>query len=357
MARKPDSSRIHVNEKLNRERKAYFDFDITRWTRSLEVVMTLHSNASPIEQATSLSTGSDLVIQTHSLSKHFGPRKAVDALTMSIPSGTIAGFIGPNGAGKTTTIRMLLGLLRPTSGGATILGKQISHPRTYLTRVGALIESPSFYPSLSGRKNLEVIARLGDYPRSRIDQVLEIVGLVNRTKDAVRKYSLGMKQRLGLAMVLLPDPELLILDEPTNGLDPFGIIEMRDLLRGMRDQGKTILVSSHLLGELEKVSDWLVILHEGKTLFNGSANALVERERELVVEATGAAQRDLVVGIARTAGYRVTLRNDSLRIACPADWASELKLRAQDAGAPDITISRREASLEESVLAMLKGGH
>jgi len=223
--------------------------------------------------------------------------------------------------------------------------------------VGALIEAPAFYPGLSGRKNLEVITRLGGYPGSRIDQVLEIVGLDRRAKDPVRKYSLGMKQRLGLAMVLLPEPEFLILDEPTNGLDPFGIIEMRDLLRGMRDQGKTILVSSHLLGELEQVCDWLVILHEGKTLFNGSANALVERRSELVVEAADAAQRDLVVGIARAAGYRVQLLNGSLRIACPADWASELKLRAQDAGATDITISRREASLEESFLDMLKGEH
>jgi len=223
--------------------------------------------------------------------------------------------------------------------------------------VGALIESPAFYPGLSGRKNLEVITRLGGYPGSRIDQVLEIVGLDRRAKDPVRKYSLGMKQRLGLAMVLLPEPEFLILDEPTNGLDPFGIIEMRDLLRGMRDQGKTILVSSHLLGELEQVCDWLVILHEGKTLFNGSANALVERRSELVVEAADAAQRDLVVGIARAAGYRVQLLNGSLRIACPADWASELKLRAQDAGATDITISAKEASLEESFLAMLKGEH
>lgn len=319
--------------------------------------MTLHSNVSPIRQAISLSSDSDLVIETHGLSKHFGQRKAVDALTIRVPRGTITGFIGPNGAGKTTTIRMLLGLLRPTSGSATILGKEISHLRAYLPRVGALIESPAFYPGLSGRKNLEVITRLGGYPGSRIDQVLEIVGLDRRAKDPVRKYSLGMKQRLGLAMVLLPEPEFLILDEPTNGLDPFGIIEMRDLLRGMRDQGKTILVSSHLLGELEQVCDWLVILHEGKTLFNGSANALVERRSELVVEAADAAQRDLVVGIARAAGYRVQLLNGSLRIACPADWASELKLRAQDAGATDITISRREASLEESFLAMLKGEH
>ena len=319
--------------------------------------MTLHSNVSPIRQATSLSSDSNLVIETHGLSKHFGQRKAVDALTIRVPRGSITGFIGPNGAGKTTTIRMLLGLLRPTSGSATILGKEISHLRAYLPRVGALIESPAFYPGLSGRKNLEVITRLGGYPGSRIDQVLEIVGLDRRAKDPVRKYSLGMKQRLGLAMVLLPEPEFLILDEPTNGLDPFGIIEMRDLLRGMRDQGKTILVSSHLLGELEQVCDWLVILHEGKTLFNGSANALVERRSELVVEAADAAQRDLVVGIARAAGYRVQLLNGSLRIACPANWASELKLRAQDAGATDISISRREASLEESFLAMLKGEH
>jgi len=297
----------------------------------------------------------DLVVATHGLSRHFGYRKAVDDLTISVPRGTIAGFVGPNGSGKTTTIRMLLGLLRPTSGSATILGQAISHPREYLPRVGAVCESPVFYPGLSGRKNLEVLAQLGGHPRSRIDHVLEIVGLDSRARDPVGKYSLGMKQRLGLAMALLPEPELLILDEPTNGLDPLGIIELRDQLRGMRDRGTTLFISSHLLGELEQVTDWLVMILEGNAVFNGPAHELVDRRGELVVEAADPTQLNLVAGIATAAGYRVTWTDSSLRIACPVDWASELQRCAAEAGAMGVTIRAREASLEEGFLAMLRG--
>src|SRR5881227_1377329 len=189
------------------------------------------------EQAADDAPSSTLAIETHGLSKHFGQRKAVDGLTISIPAGTITGFVGPNGAGKTTTIRLLLGLVRPSEGHATILGQPLTHPERYLPRVGALIEAPAFYPSLSGRTNLEVLAHLGGYPRSCVDQVLEIVELNDRARDRVGSYSLGMKQRLGVAMALLPDPDLLILDEPANGLDPLGINATRDLLRRLREQG------------------------------------------------------------------------------------------------------------------------
>ncbi len=319
--------------------------------------MTLHAETSQTGQASSRSSGNSLAIETHGLSKHFGQRKAVDGLTISVPGGAITGFVGPNGAGKTTTIRLLLGLIRPSAGSATVLGQAISHPRAYLPRVGALTESPAFYPSLSGRKNLEVLAQLGGHPRSRIGQVLEIVGLSDRAKDQVGKYSLGMKQRLGVAMALLPDPDLLILDEPANGLDPLGIIEMRDLLRSLRDQGKTIFLSSHLLGELEQVADWLVMLNQGKAVFNGPARDLVDGRGELIVTAEEATQLELVARIAVTAGYTVTPENGSLRITCPIEWAEALNRRAREAGATGIAIRAREASLEESFLAMLKGDH
>jgi len=319
--------------------------------------MTLSPDPSQRKLAADNAPGSTPAIETHGLSKHFGQRKAVDDLTMSIPAGTIAGFVGPNGAGKTTTIRLLLGLVRPGAGSATILGQPLTHPERYLPRVGALVEAPAFYPGLSGKTNLEVLAHLGGHPRSRVGQLLELVELNDRGADPVRKYSQGMKQRLGVAMALLPDPDLLILDEPANGLDPLGIIQMRDLLRRLREQGKTIFLSSHLLGELEQVADWLVILHLGKALFSGPARELLDRRGELVVEAEEATQLDLVARFAREAGYRVTPDNGSLRIACPLDFSSELNRRAREAGATRIVIRTKEASLEERFLAILKGEH
>jgi len=323
----------------------------------MEVLMTPSPDSSQTELAANDVPSGTSAIETHGLSKHFGQRKAVDGLTISIPAGTIAGFVGPNGAGKTTTIRLLLGLVRPGAGSATILGQPLAHPERYLPRVGALIEAPAFYPSLSGRTNLEVLAHLGGHPRSRVGQLLELVELNDRGADPVRTYSQGMKQRLGVAMALLPDPDLLILDEPANGLDPLGIIQMRDLLRHLREQGKTIFLSSHLLGELERVADWLVMLHQGKALFSGPARELLDRRDELVVEAEEATQLDLVARIASAAGYTVTPDNGSLRIACPLDWASELDRRAREAGATRIAIHAKEASLEERFLAMVKGDH
>jgi ABC-2 type transport system ATP-binding protein len=323
----------------------------------LEVIMTPFPDPSQSLRLADDAPGGTPAIETHGLSKRFGQRKAVDGLTISIPAGTIAGFVGPNGAGKTTTIRLLLGLVRPSEGSATILGKPLTDPRSYLPRVGALIEAPVFYPSLSGRTNLEVLAYLGGHPRSRVGQVLDMVELSDRGSDPVGKYSQGMKQRLGVAMALLPDPDLLILDEPANGLDPLGIIQMRDLLRGLREQGKTIFLSSHLLFELEQVTDWLVMIHQGKALFNGQARDLLDHRRELVVEAEEAAQLDLVAEIANAAGYTVALVNGSLRIACPIDWASELDRRAREAGATRIVIRAKETSLEERFLAMMKGEH
>lgn len=308
-------------------------------------------------QTVSVVSGSAPAIETHGLSKNFGKRKAVDDLTISIPAGSIAGFVGPNGAGKTTTIRLLLGLVRPSAGSATILGHPLTEPRHYLPRVGALIEAPAFYPSLSGRTNLEVLARLGGYPRSRVSELLDIVELSNRARDRVGSYSLGMKQRLGVAMALLPDPDLLLLDEPANGLDPLGIIQMRDLLRRLREQGKTIFLSSHLLGELEQVTDWFVMLNQGKALFSGPARELLDRSGELVVEAEEAMQLNLVATIATGAGYTVTRDNGSLRVACPTSFAEELNRRAREAGATGIVIWAREVSLEERFLAMLKGEH
>jgi ABC-2 type transport system ATP-binding protein len=289
------------------------------------------------------------------LSKQFGGRTAVDGLTITVPAGTITGFIGPNGSGKTTTIRLLLGLVRPSAGGATILGQPLTNPRGYLPCVGALIDAPAFYPSLSGRTNLEVLALLGGQPPSRVDQVLELVDLSERARDRVESYSLGMKQRLGVAMALLPDPDLLILDEPANGLDPLGVIATRDLLRRLREQGKTIFLSSHLLGELEQIADWLVMIHQGTALYNGPARAFLDQRTALIVEAADVAGRDLVAGIARAAGYTVTVDNDALTIVCPLDFSAELRRQAGEAGVAFLTIRAKETSLEERFLTLLQG--
>jgi ABC-2 type transport system ATP-binding protein len=235
------------------------------------------SEAGPTAGSAPGSVSGTWAIETYGLRKHFGKLTAVDGLTISVPVGTIAGFIGPNGAGKTTTIRLLLGLVRPDAGSATILGHPLTNALGYLPRVGALIEAPAFYPSLSARTNLEVLARLGGYPDSRVRELLDLVELSDRARDRVGSYSLGMKARLGVAMALLPNPDLLILDEPASGLDPLGIIATRDLLRRLREQGKTIFLSSHLLGELEQVADWLVMLHQGKALYHGPARAFLDQ--------------------------------------------------------------------------------
>jgi ABC-2 type transport system ATP-binding protein len=293
-------------------------------------------------------------IETHGLSKQFGRRTAVDDLTISVPAGSIAGFIGPNGAGKTTTVGLLLGLVRANAGSATVLGAPLTEPGRYLPRVGALLEAPTFYPSLSGWTNLEVIARLAGYPRSRVGEVIEIVELSDRARDRVGTYSLGMKQRLGVAMALLPDPDLLILDEPANGLDPLGIVGVRDLLRGLRDEGKTILLSSHLLGELERLTTWLVMLHEGKALFCGAAKDLLTQRVELVIDAEDGVQRELATRIASAEGYAVTEEDRALHVVCRPDFAETLGRHAKAEGVTDLAVHVKEASLEQLFLALVK---
>ena len=234
--------------------------------------------ASQAASATGYAPGSasgTVAIETHGLSKHFGKLTAVDGLTFSVPAGTIAGFIGPNGAGKTTTIRLLLGLVRPDAGSATILGQPLTNSLGYLPRVGALIEAPAFYPSLSARANLEVLARLGGYPSSRVREVLDLVELSDRARDRVGSYSLGMKQRLAIASCLLGDPEVMVFDEPTNGLDPVGIAEIRELIKKLHQEGKTIIMASHLLDEVEKVCTHAAILRTGELLITGRVEEIL----------------------------------------------------------------------------------
>jgi ABC-2 type transport system ATP-binding protein len=215
-------------------------------------------------------------VELDGLSKRYGDRVAVDTLSAGIPHGAVAGFIGPNGAGKTTTMAMLLGLVRPTTGEGRVLGDSISAPKRYMHRVGALLESPALWPGLTAAQNLRVLAKLGRQDERRIPDVLALVGLADRAGDRFGHYSLGMKQRLGIAAALLGDPELVILDEPTNGLDPVGIREMRQLIATIAEQGRTVIVSSHILSELEHVCDWLMVIDGGRLMYTGPTDGFVD---------------------------------------------------------------------------------
>lgn len=217
------------------------------------------------------------MIETKDLCKTYGNRMVVDHLNLCVPKGCVYGFIGPNGAGKSTSMKMLLGLVHPTSGSVRLMGQEVTEQNRIrlLRHTGSLIESPSGYLHLTAQENLQIIADLKDVKHTEIERVLDVVHLTQDKDKKVGQYSLGMKQRLGIAMALLGNPEILILDEPTNGLDPAGIQEMRALIAGMPEKtGATVLISSHLLGEMEQMVNRVGIIHHGKTLFDGSLQAL-----------------------------------------------------------------------------------
>jgi len=225
---------------------------------------------------------STTIIETHGLTKRFGSGVlAVNSVDMSVRRGEVYGFLGPNGAGKTTTLRMLVGLIRPTSGTATVAGHAPGDPAG-LARIGSLIESPGFYPYLSGRENLRVVADLASVKQKRVDEVLEIVELASRAGRKFGTYSTGMKQRLGVAAALLKDPELLILDEPTNGLDPQGMAEMRKLIKDIGQGDRTVLLSSHLLGEVEQICDRVGVISNGRLVKQSTVQDLLGEEGVLV---------------------------------------------------------------------------
>ncbi len=220
-------------------------------------------------------TQHDVAIETMSLTKHYGNIVAVENLSLEVPRGHVFGLLGPNGSGKTTTMGMLLGLVKPTSGSFSLLGGSISH-QDALSRTGAIIEFPSFYPYLSGRDNLAFFQSVSCTGSSdELDDLLDLVGLAGRAKDRFHTYSLGMKQRLGLAYVLLGDPELLFLDEPTNGMDPAGMAEVREMILSLGNGERTVLLSSHLLHEVEQVCDSVAILSQGKLVAQGRVEDLV----------------------------------------------------------------------------------
>ena len=292
-------------------------------------------------------------LETAGLSKRYGERFAVDHVDISLPAGVVSGFVGPNGAGKTTTILMLLGLVRPTDGTGQVLGHPITDPAAYLPRVGALIEAPLFYPTLSGRRNLEVLTRLGRLDRARIAQVLEQVELADRANDLVRSYSLGMKQRLGIAAALLPEPDLVILDEPTNGLDPAGIREIRELLKGLTERGITVFVSSHLLAEIEAICQHLVMIDKGKIVFQGGIeNLLAAQQSALIATPEHAKDVPALIALCEQAGKEASADGESVRVQSAADWAAELNRAAMAAGITLMGLQATRASLEEAFFSV-----
>lgn len=228
---------------------------------------------------------SDYVIKTHNLTKQYGVQKSVSDLNLHVKKGRIYGLLGRNGAGKTTTMKMLLGLTKPTAGSVTIFGKpMLGNEKKILPRIGCLIESPGFYPNLTGTENLKIFARLRGVPkRNAIKGALEVVGLPYNDKKLFSQYSLGMKQRLAIALAIMHDPELLILDEPINGLDPIGIAEVRDFIRELCDlRGKTILISSHILSEISLLADDIGIIDHGVLLEEESLEELEEKNSKYI---------------------------------------------------------------------------
>lgn len=300
---------------------------------------------------------SEMIIQTEGLTKKYRGRYAVDHLNLEIAKGDIYGFLGPNGAGKTTTIRMLLGLIQPTSGSIRIFGRELQRDKlAILRRIGSLVESPSYYGHLSAIDNLEAIRRILQVPKSRIDEVLDIVSLSSEARRPVKGFSLGMKQRLGIAASLLGNPELLILDEPTNGLDPSGIHEIRELIKSMpKRYGITVLVSSHLLGEMELMASKVGIIREGRMVFQDTIDNLrlqAAHDMELVVS-----EPDEALWVARDLGAIGKLRSGVLSFPGMADaQVARLVKQLVENGHAIYRVEQKKKSLEDIFMQVIGEG-
>jgi ABC-type multidrug transport system ATPase subunit len=295
----------------------------------------------------------DPLVQTRGLTKQYGSRiSAVVDLDLTVRRGEVYGLLGPNGSGKTTTLRMLLGLVRPTSGTARVLGKDPGDPAG-LRGVGALVESPAFYPYLSGRDNLRVVASYAGVSPVRVEEVLETVELTGRAGDKVRKYSLGMTQQLGVAAALLKDPELLILDEPTNGLDPRGMADVRELVRKVSRGERTVLLSSHLLGEVEQICERVGIVREGRMIAEAPAQEL--RSREGLAVRVEPLEEALRTAQALRGVEKAWVDNDVLRLLTDPGRGAEINAGLVRAGLRVSELRPVERSLEEVCLQLTAG--
>lgn len=291
----------------------------------------------------------NLVIQTDALTKRYGHILAVDQLTLEVPRGRIFGLLGPNGSGKTTTIGMLLGLVRPSSGSFSLLGSQTSHADA-LHRVGAIVEQPYFYPYLSGRRNLAYFQGIsGRGSPKELDDLLEQVGLADRAGDRFQTYSLGMKQRLGLAYTLLGNPELLILDEPTNGMDPAGMAEVRELIRSLGSADRTVLLSSHLLNEVEQICDSVAILSKGKVIAQGAVGDLLHQQEQIRLRTSDDAEAVEILSALEWVDD-VRIEGEALIVTAPHDRTSELTAALGKSGVYVAEITPLQQSLEQYFL-------
>ena len=298
----------------------------------------------------------EYVAYTKNLSKKFGKEFAVDGIEMKIPKGEIYGFLGPNGAGKTTTIRMLLGLMKPTTGDIYIFNKNLKKEKIeILHKVGSLVENPSYYPHLTAYENLEAIRKILDVSPSRIHEVLEIVRLTEVSNKKVKGFSLGMKQRLGIAAALLNHPELLILDEPTNGLDPSGIIEIRELIKSLPTKyGMTVLISSHLLSEIDQMATTVGILNKGKLIFQDSINAMRYHAQQNVLLTVSDGEKAWT--LLRAKGIKATYKNGGIELSdCSNEKVAQPVETLVHSGISIYRVEEQKRSLEEIFLQMTRG--
>ena len=297
------------------------------------------------------------VIEIEGLRKEYrrlrgGRTIAVDGLDLEVPEGGVFGFLGPNGAGKTTTIRCLLGLVAPSAGTVRLLGSQVPKGLPgVIGKVGAIVETPALFPRFSGRRNLQILARIDGIGKATIEEVLTRVGLADRGDDAVGAYSLGMKQRLGIAAALMKDPQVLVLDEPANGLDPAGIVEVRELVRSLGAEGRTVFISSHILSEIQHTADQVAILAKGRLIKAGPVHeVLVAQRGEGVIVKT----KDLQAGLAALteAGLEVTATPDALRVAVAPDDAERISRTLAERGLYVSELRPDEVDLETVFLEL-----
>ncbi|MFD1954209.1 ABC transporter ATP-binding protein [Paenibacillus thailandensis] len=300
---------------------------------------------------------SEWIIETKGLSKRYKGRYAVANLDLRIRKGDIYGFLGPNGAGKTTTIRMLLGLIKPSSGSVHVFGKPLKSERlSILRKVGSLVEYPSYYGHLTAVDNLEAIRRIIGVPKTRIAEVLEIVGLTKEARRPVKGYSLGMKQRLGIASALLGQPELLILDEPTNGLDPSGILEIRELIKSMpANYGITVLISSHLLGEVEQMAGTVGIIRQGEMVFQNTMDSLRQEAKGSLLLRVSEPEDALLV--LHKQGFKAAFLPEGIRLEKYDDNGIAAMVRCLVEQGHDIyRVEEKRKSLEDLFLQIVEGG-